>query len=49
MILISIKGETGMVIEKLKKGYTGKKFEVKYFTKGYYDIERVDNGFEFWI
>lgn len=37
-----------MVIEKLKKEeYAGKKFEVKYFTNGYYDIERVENGFEF--
>ena len=37
-----------MIIKKLdKKEYAGKRFELKYYTKGYYDIEKVDDGFEF--
>lgn len=37
-----------MNISKLKKDdYQGKKFALKYVTKGYYDIQRTSNGFEF--
>ena len=37
-----------MIISKLdKKDYQGKKFIAKYLTKGYYDIQRTSNGFEF--
>lgn len=37
-----------MIISKLdRKEYEGKKFELRYLTKGYYDIEKVDNGFKF--
>ncbi len=37
-----------MLIFKLnKEEYTGKKFIARYMTKGYYDIQRKSNGFEF--
>mgnify|MGYP003292419884 FL=1 len=37
-----------MIIEKLnKEEYAGKKFTLRYFTKGYYDIEKTENGFSF--
>ncbi len=37
-----------MIISKLDRTeYEGKKFELKYFTNGYYDIENVDDGFKF--
>lgn len=37
-----------MVISKLdKKEYAGKKFVLRYLTKGYYDIERTKEGFSF--
>ena len=37
-----------MIIEKLnKEQYAGKKFTLRYFTKGYYDIEKTENGFSF--
>ena len=35
-----------MVIKKLnKEDYAGKKFTLRYFTNGYFDIERTKNGF----
>ena len=37
-----------MIFSKLKKeDYEGKKFIARYMTKGYYDIQRIYNGFEF--
>lgn len=40
--------EVFMVISKLSKAdYAGKKFIARYMTKGYYDIQRVSNGFLF--
>ena len=37
-----------MIISKLdEKEYKGKKFELRYFTKGYYDIEKSKDGFRF--
>lgn len=37
-----------MLISKLSKAdYAGKKFIARYMTKGYYDIQRVSNGFLF--
>lgn len=37
-----------MIISKLnKEEYQGKKFVLKYLTKGYYDIQRTSKGFEF--
>ena len=37
-----------MIISKLnKEDYIGKKFTARYMTKGYYDIQRVSNGFDF--
>lgn len=37
-----------MIISKLNRDeYEGKKFIAKYYTKGYYDIHRTENGFEF--
>lgn len=36
-----------MVISKLSKDeYAGKKFKLSYLTKGYYDIEKVPDGFK---
>lgn len=36
-----------MIIQKLNpKDYQGKEFALKYFTKGYYDIEKSENGFQ---
>lgn len=35
-----------MVIKKLnKEDYAGKKFTLRYFTNGYFDIEKTKNGF----
>lgn len=37
-----------MIISKLnKEEYVGKRFIARYMTKGYYDIQRISNGFEF--
>lgn len=37
-----------MIITKLnKEEYAGKKFILKYFTKGYFDIEKTSEGFFF--
>jgi len=37
-----------MIFSKLnKEDYEGKKFIARYMTKGYYDIQRISNGFEF--
>ncbi len=37
-----------MTISKLhRRDYQGKKFIARYFTKGYYDIQRTSNGFDF--
>lgn len=37
-----------MIISKLnREEYAGKKFVLKYFTKGYYDIEKTPEGFLF--
>ena len=36
-----------MIISKVKKeDYQGKKFILRYLTKGYYDIQKTLNGFE---
>ena len=37
-----------MIIKKLNKNeYAGKRFTLRYFTKGYFDIEKTENGFSF--
>lgn len=36
-----------MTIQKLDpKDYKGKEFSLKYFTTGYYDIEKTEEGFQ---
>ena len=36
-----------MVSKLNKQNFIGKKFVANYMTKGYYDIQRISNGFEF--